>query len=107
MFFRNYCRHERRPIPYRLEYSSKDDKFRLITGFRNKPLTVNLSRIDSVHLLAPWEENEYSLPHEQEEVLVMDLYDTRNALERAMGLLQNAILQQPLQVLPAKCRQNF
>ena len=71
-------------IPYRLEYSSKDDKFRLITGFRNKPLTVNLSRIDSVHILDPWEENEYRLPHEREKELVMELYDTRNALERAM-----------------------
>lgn len=71
-------------IPYRLEYSSKDDKFRLITGFRNKPLTVNLSRIDSVHILDPWEANEYSLPREREKALVMDLYDTRNALERAM-----------------------
>lgn len=71
-------------IPYRLEYSSKDDKFRLITGFRNKPLTVNLSRIDSVHILDPWEEDEYRLPHEREKELVMELYDTRNALERAM-----------------------
>ena len=71
-------------IPYRLEYSSKDDKFRLITGFRNKPLTINLSRIDSVHILDPWEENEYSLPREREQVLVMELYDSRNALERAM-----------------------
>ena len=71
-------------IPYRLEYSSKDDKFRLITGFRNKPLTVNLSRIDSVHILDPWEEEEYRLPLEREKALVMELYDTRNALERAM-----------------------
>lgn len=71
-------------IPYRLEYSSKDDKFRLITGFRNKPLTVNLSRIDSVHILDPWEEDEYRLPQEREKELVMELYDTRNALERAM-----------------------
>ena len=71
-------------IPYRLEYSSKDDKFRLITGFRNKPLTVNLSRIDSVEILDPWEEDECRLPQEREKELVMELYDTRNALERAM-----------------------
>ena len=71
-------------IPYKLEYSSKDDKFRLITGFRGKPLTVNLSRIDSVHLLEPWEENEYRHPCEREKTLVMDLYDSRNAMERAM-----------------------
>lgn len=71
-------------IPYRLEYSSKDDKFRLITGFRNKPLTVNLSRIDSVRLLDPWKEEEYRPPHEREKTLVMELNDSRNALERAM-----------------------
>ncbi len=71
-------------IPYKLEYSSKDDKFRLITGFRGKLLTVNISRIDSVHLLEPWEENEYRQPCEREKTLVMDLYDSRNAMERAM-----------------------
>ena len=71
-------------IPYKLEYSSKDDKFRLITGFRNKPLTVNLSRIDSVHILEPWDESEYAKPREREKTLVMELYDSRNALERAM-----------------------
>lgn len=71
-------------IPYKLEYSSKDDKFRLITGFRGKPLTVNLSRIDSVHILGPWSEDEYRRPCEREKTLVMELFDTRNALERAM-----------------------
>ena len=71
-------------IPYKLEYSSKDDKFRLITGFRNKPLTVNLSRIDSVHILEPWNESEYLQPREREKTLVMELYDSRNSLERAM-----------------------
>ena len=71
-------------IPYRLEYSSKDDKFRLITGFKGRPLTVNLSRMDSVELLGPWNEDEYVLPHAREETLVMELYDARNALERVM-----------------------
>ena len=71
-------------IPYKLEYSSKDDKFRLITGFRGKPLTINLSRMDSVRLLDPWDEIEYQRPNEREKTLVMDLYDTRNALERVM-----------------------
>ncbi len=71
-------------IPYRLEYSSKDDKFRLLTAFRGKPVTVNLSRVDSVQLLAPWDDSEYRLPEEREQTLVMDLFDSRNALERAM-----------------------
>ena len=71
-------------IPYRLEYSSKDDKFRLQTGLRGKPVTVNLSRIDSIHLGCRWQESEYRPPAEREQTLVLDLFDTRNALERAM-----------------------
>ena len=71
-------------IPYKLEYSSKDDKFRLITGYKGRPLTINLSRIDSVHFLEQWEDREYHRPSEREKTLVMDLYDTRNSLERAM-----------------------
>lgn len=71
-------------IPYKLEYSSKDDKFRLVTGSGRRPLTVNLSRIDSVQLLDPWNDSEYNPPRKKEQTLVMDLFDTRNALERAM-----------------------
>lgn len=71
-------------IPYRLEYSSKDDKFRLITGQWGKPMTVILSRIDSLEMLDPWDESEYRPPHEREKELVMELYDVRNALERVM-----------------------
>ena len=77
-------RHSYICIPYRLEYSPKDDKFRLITAGGRRPLTINLSRIDSVGLLEPWDEDEYSPPREHEETLVMELYDSRNALERAM-----------------------
>ena len=71
-------------IPYKLEYSSKDDKFRLITDSGHRTVTVNLSRIDSVHLLESWAEGELGKPQERESELVMVLYDTRNALERAM-----------------------
>ena len=77
-------RHSYICIPYRLEYSPKDDKFRLITAGGRRPLTINLSRIDSVGLLEPWGEDEYRPPLELEETLVMELYDSRNALERAM-----------------------
>ena len=77
-------RHSYVCIPYKLEYSPKDDKFRLITAAGRRPLTINLSRIDSVGLLEPWEENDYRPPREREQTLVMELFDTRNALERAM-----------------------
>ena len=77
-------RHSYVCIPYKLEYSPKDDKFRLITAGGRRPLTINLSRIDSVGLLDSWNEDEYRPPLEHEETLVMELYDSRNALERAM-----------------------
>ena len=77
-------RHSYVCVPYKLEYSPKDDKFRLITAAGRGPLTINLSRIDSAGLLEPWDENEYRPPREHEEQLVMELYDSRNALERAM-----------------------
>ncbi len=71
-------------IPYRLEYSSKDDKFRLLTCQNGRPMTINLSRMDSVQLLEPWDEDEYRPPREREATLVLELDDSRNALERAM-----------------------
>lgn len=77
-------RHSYLCIPYRLEYSAKDDKFRLLTAHRGKPLTVNLSRIYGAELTEPWEEREYRQPREWEQTLVMEVYDLRNALERAM-----------------------
>ncbi len=77
-------RHSYICIPYKLEYSPKDDKFRLATGQGSKPLTINLARIDSVVLLDPWDESEYRRPQEREQTLVMELHDVRNALERAM-----------------------
>ena len=71
-------------IPCKLEYSSKDDKFRLIAAEKGKPLIVNLSRITTVDILEPWTEEEYCQLRERKKTLVMELYDTRNALERAM-----------------------
>ena len=77
-------RHSFLCIPYKLEYSSKDDKYRLLTSHNGQPLTVNLSRIYSAELTEPWEEREYRQPREWEQTLVLEVYDLRNALERAM-----------------------
>jgi len=71
-------------IPYKLEYSAKDDKFRMISAQRGDRLTVNLSRIRSVKLLEPWDEADFRPANYREKSLVMELYDERNALERAM-----------------------
>ena len=71
-------------VPYSLEYSAKDDKFRLLTAFKGKMLTVNLARIDSVHLLEEYTQEEYRPAAYREKSLTMLLTDERNALERVM-----------------------
>lgn len=71
-------------VPYSLEYSAKDDKFRLLTAFKGKMLTVNVARIDSVHLLEEYTEEEYQPTTYREKSMTMLLTDVRNALERVM-----------------------
>ena len=72
-------------IPYRLEYSSTDDKFRLLCHsgkWRNR--TLNLSRISYVHLWETFDPDEYPVPDLTNESVTLEIYDQRNALERAM-----------------------
>ena len=73
-------------FPRYLEYSSKDDKFRLIVTYKRNTRTINLGRIVSVEALdrpdatAPLQPK----PKPKTYPLVMELIDERNALERAM-----------------------
>lgn len=76
--------HSWRCIPYDLEYSPKDDKFRLITGNDRMPLAVNLSRITGCTLLQPVTEEEYRPKAMPKRTLVLELTDQRGALERCM-----------------------
>lgn len=72
-------------IPYRLEYSSTDDKFRLLCHsgkWRNR--TLNLSRITYVHLWETFDPEDYPVPDLTNESVTLEIYDQRNALERAM-----------------------
>ncbi len=71
-------------IPYRLEYSPKDDKFRLITTNKHASAQVNLARITHCELLEPWEETEYVPRMPVQQVLELELIDERNALERCL-----------------------
>lgn len=77
---RQYCD----VIPCRMEYSAKDDKFRLLSDQNGSVLTINVSRISSVELLGPYTEEEYRPVNYREKSLVMELTDDRNALERVM-----------------------
>ena len=71
-------------IPYKLEYSAKDDKFRLISANSRDSLSVNLARITNCKLLEPYSEEEYRPRIMKQRILVMELKNERNALERAM-----------------------
>jgi len=69
--------------PWHLEYSSKDDKFRLYATSDKNTLRINISRIISVDITPrPYEEP--TAPKMRIGTLVMVLKDDRNAMERAM-----------------------
>lgn len=70
-------------VPYKLEYSVKDDKFRLLTA-QTYYGTVNLGRIERCELLGFYSPEAFHLPQVKMDTLVMELTDERNALERAM-----------------------
>ena len=71
-------------IPYTLEYSAKDDKFRLLASSGRQTLTVNVARIASAVLLDAYSAEEYRPVNYRETSLTMLLTDERNALERAL-----------------------
>lgn len=70
--------------PIRLEYSEKDDKFRMITSGWRSVSTVNLAKIcNCVHYTGdkPLEDTERE---ERKDTIVLKVLDERNALERVM-----------------------
>ena len=72
-------------IPDRLEYSPKDDKFRLLAHTQSPTnYIVNIARIRTVEVLDPVTEEDPPAPEPEKRELVMELRDERNALERAM-----------------------
>lgn len=76
---------ERTIIPAKLEYSSKDDKFRLIgvahTGTR---YIINLRGVKKCELMECFEPNSIEISEPDVSEVVIELKDERNALERAM-----------------------
>lgn len=71
-------------IPIRLEYSEKDDKFRLITSGDRFVTTINLAKINYCKYYEG--QRRVALHHRQPcyETLMLRLTDDRNALERCM-----------------------
>ncbi|ADU26803.1 WYL domain-containing protein [Ethanoligenens harbinense] len=71
-------------VPFRLEYSGKDDKFRLITSGAWHSRTINLARITQCELLGEYADGECIPPRQKDASVIFDLTDERNALERVM-----------------------
>lgn len=72
-------------IPKRLEYSQKDDKFRLETVAYRKRFTINLSRMTSCTLLGQCTDSEWNTSADaKKRELIIELTDERKALERVM-----------------------
>jgi len=70
-------------LPLRLEYSEKDDKFRLISTGSRYSTVLNLAKIVSCEKVNSG--FTYSIPKQAEkETLVLKIYNKRNALERCM-----------------------
>lgn len=71
--------------PYKIEYSEKDDKFRVLCNKNNSIL--NVSRINHCELIDNNNLPEFSeedLPCNKRSSVILEIYDDRNALERVM-----------------------
>lgn len=77
-------RHSLVCMPYRLEYSAKDDKFRLQSRGKRNMHTINLARVRSCELLEEYDADNMQFPQERMCELTMLLHDERNALERVL-----------------------
>ena len=70
--------------PIKIEYSDKEDKFRVLSAGMRDIRVVNMGRIISCQLLDEKFDKNLKLPERKLEKVVFDLTDERNVLERAM-----------------------
>ncbi|MDE6156391.1 MAG: WYL domain-containing protein, partial [Eubacterium sp.] len=70
--------------PIKLQYSSKDDKFRLKAIAYKKMFTLNLSRIEACEMTHFDIHDDLKKYESKKDTLVFELLDDRNALERVM-----------------------
>lgn len=72
-------------IPEYLEYSEKDDKFRMIASGKKSVRYINMGRIISCRISSrPMEYDPGKKKSAEHETVVLELYDRRNALERVL-----------------------
>ena len=69
-------------MPYRIEYSAKDDKFRVLGSGNRSAYTVNIARIKDCTLMEQSDIHVFRKPRQR--LLVFRLVDERNALERIL-----------------------
>lgn len=81
---KNGTRHSFICIPHRLEYSAKDNKFRLLASGKRAVNWINLGRVSSCTLLDLYPPAAFSPPQTHTEELVLMLHDERNGLERVL-----------------------
>lgn len=91
-------------LPKYLEYSEKDDKFRLIGSGSSSAGTINLSRIKSCTPCTAIDRKSFSnrVPVKQRQV-VFQLKDERNALDRV--LMSFAYLKKEVEQIDDRCYQ--
>jgi hypothetical protein len=70
-------------IPLKLEYSARDDKFRLVGITGNRQSIVNIARLRHVALSEPYILPE-EIPQKEKKELLVQIRDEKNALRRAM-----------------------
>lgn len=69
-------------IPTRLEYSSKEDKFRFIAFIKKQKMEIPVARIHHCMLMEPYQEHPWQAL--KTETLVLELVNERKTLERAL-----------------------
>lgn len=69
-------------MPYRIEYSAKDDKFRVLGSGNRSAYTVNIARIKDCTLME--QSDIHVFRKARQRLLVFRLVDERNALERIL-----------------------
>lgn len=77
-------RHTFECVPCCLEYSAKDDKFRLLTSQNRWFSTINMARVLSCELLKPYDPASVTLSEKRKKELTLLLHDERNGLERVL-----------------------
>lgn len=75
---------KRNCVVYNIEYSSKDDKFRIIASGDRYSFIINMARITKCKLMEEYFPEEFRPKAPIKKEIIFELFDERNALERAM-----------------------